>query len=486
MIVLRVAWVADDAFITARAANNLLTGHGFRSNPPERVLAFTHPLWALLVVPMTAVLKSGYDALLFLAFLSTLATSAWLVLKSARDASAALLALLLMTASSTVVDFSTSGLENPLSHFLLLVFATWFYEDRGRASRRLFLLGALVGLNRLDLLLLILPALAWAFAQGVRKDGWQRALGLLLVGFAPLIAWESWSVFYYGSFVPNTALAKLNTTLPRSDLLRQGLSYLLDAAIRDPLLVVVTAVGTVVALVRPRSAPLGLGLLAYVSYVVWMGGDFMAGRLLTPAYVLAVGLLVSRFGLGARLAPKLLLGATALVCMLVIPGDLVPPERYTCGLPPTGIVNERLCYSEHTRLAVNVRIRKFQEHSYFVSGRKLRDEGKRVEVTTLVGLGGYAAGPDVHLIDEYALTDPLLARIPFRGEPNWRIGHFRRSVPAGYVDSVERDANLLTDPCLHELYDRIRWVTRGPLWSLSRLRASVALAFSRATCPPPS
>ena len=46
-------------------------------------------------------------------------------------------------------------------------------------------------------------------------------------------------------------------------------------------------------------------------------------------------------------------------------------------------------------------------------GRKeLRRGGRQVVVRTTIGLTGFYAGPEVHIIDELALSDPLLARLP--------------------------------------------------------------------------
>jgi arabinofuranosyltransferase len=43
------AWVGDDAVITARVVDNFLHGYGLRWNVSDRVQAFTHPLWAMLL-----------------------------------------------------------------------------------------------------------------------------------------------------------------------------------------------------------------------------------------------------------------------------------------------------------------------------------------------------------------------------------------------------------------------------------------------------
>ena len=61
-VCVRSAWVCDDAFITMRTVDNLVHGYGPRWNPAERVQTFTHPLWAMLLVPFYAVTREGGGA----------------------------------------------------------------------------------------------------------------------------------------------------------------------------------------------------------------------------------------------------------------------------------------------------------------------------------------------------------------------------------------------------------------------------------------
>ena len=55
---INTAWVAEDAFITFRAVDNLLAGHGPVWNIGERVQVYTHPLWYLLLSIGTALTGS--------------------------------------------------------------------------------------------------------------------------------------------------------------------------------------------------------------------------------------------------------------------------------------------------------------------------------------------------------------------------------------------------------------------------------------------
>jgi arabinofuranosyltransferase len=86
---------------------------------------------------------------------------------------------------------------------------------------------------------------------------------------------------------------------------------------------------------------------------------------------------------------------------------------------------------------------------------------------------GYFAGPAVHVVDVLALGDALLARLP--SKPNWRIGHFERPVPAGYIATIETGRNRIEDTTTAMLYERIKAVTQDPLWSRRRWRAIATL-----------
>jgi arabinofuranosyltransferase len=157
-------------------------------------------------------------------------------------------------------------------------------------------------------------------------------------------------------------------------------------------------------------------------------------------------------------------------------------ERWDCVIPLNGIANERPCYAEYTGLAQNVSAqlpRKYTLHGRFKRGLELRRKPGQVLTSTNVGIMGFAAGPRVHIIDAMALTDPLLARIPYANDPGFRIGHFQREAPAGYEQSLRGGVNVIKDPCIHAYYDVLSPVIRGPLFTWARVRAIVALNFGR-------
>ena len=75
-MLIRTAWICDDAYITFRTIDNFLHGFGLRWNVAERVQSFTHPLWLILLTPFIALTGEPYYTSLVVSILLTLATVA--------------------------------------------------------------------------------------------------------------------------------------------------------------------------------------------------------------------------------------------------------------------------------------------------------------------------------------------------------------------------------------------------------------------------
>jgi tetratricopeptide (TPR) repeat protein len=106
-------------------------------------------------------------------------------------------------------------------------------------------------------------------------------------------------------------------------------------------------------------------------------------------------------------------------------------------------------------------------------GRTLRvlsdaHRAKLIVVVNSTGIRGYNAGPKVYILDDLALSDPLLARLPPVPDPFWRIGHFNRWIPDGYLATLRGGENVIRDPKIAEYYDHLRLITQGGLWDRRR------------------
>ena len=98
--------------------------------------------------------------------------------------------------------------------------------------------------------------------------------------------------------------------------------------------------------------------------------------------------------------------------------------------------------------------------------------GDKRTVTSAVaaGMRSFFAGPKAYVIDEAALADAFLARVPFDGT-RWRPGHVSRLRVEGYKESLEQGMNVIKDPKYARLYDEINLITRGPLFTRQRWEA---------------
>jgi arabinofuranosyltransferase len=468
-LIVRTAWVTEDAYITLRTVDNWVHGFGLRWNTDERVQGYTHPLWMFVLSAVYYVTREAFATALLAGILTTTAATLMLV-KLSRSAGHAVAAVVLCILCRSFIEFSTSGLENPLTHLLIGLFV-WQYAVREAGLRTLCLIAALLTLNRTDALLVALPALVHATFEDLFDRGVKRTAIDLAIGLSPLLAWELFSLFYYGFLVPNTAYAKLNTGLPRNELLRQGATYLINGLSWDPHAMIATAVGVAVAFMqaRKREVFLAIGVIFYLAYVVWIGGDFMLGRFLTLPFFMAVCLLA--------IAP-LPLEDPGRAMVVVLPFFILywhhnATERYAAGdMGYNGIADERSFYRDTAGLMMFSRTRNLPAHQWVAVGREAKAKNEQGRVFDNVGFFGFYAGPTLHIIDQLALTEPLLARLPATFSASWRVGHYSRTLPVGFVDTTKS----LTGECLMEdknlcaYYQKLRLVIAGPLWSWERFK----------------
>ena len=481
IILWRTAWVCDDAYIMYRCVDNLLSGHGLTFNPGSRVQAFTHPLWALLHVPVMAVLGNPYIGGLLLSMGASIATMG-IALRAHRHAPSP---MLFMTAafisSSAFMDYSTSGLENPLSHLLLvLIVITW--SGSGEVSKKLSRSAILAGFlvfNRMDLLLLVAPALIVLLWQ-YRKP---RGIGIVLLGFLPLIGWECIALTYYGFLFPNPAYAKLNISLSKTELLAQGGYYFQNLALWDTVTFILIFAGLIVSIRRREMRPLGLGIALYLLYILWIGGDFMSGRFFTAPLVVALMILaqcdfkqkVYLIGAGALL----LLGLASRTPSLLSRATLGQDHEQALAEGFHGIVDERQYYFAGAGLITERPFRTSPANSLVEDGRNLNKTPGKFYLAGQLGFLGYYAGPEKHVLDRYAITDPFLAQIPSVYMPDERPGHYRRVFPEGYIESLTEGGNRIQDEDAADLYRSVQQVTEGDIWTTERWEAIMELNFSR-------
>ena len=475
-VLLRTAWLGDDAFITFRTVMNATHGHGLTFNIGERVQSYTHPLWLLLLTGAFLVVGNVYYA----AFLVSIGVSLavfWLALRQAATRMEVWIVVAVLLGSRAFVDYSTSGLENPLSNLLLVTFialAMRSHEASGARVTGVWTVASLLYLTRPDNVLLVAPVLVWLT---VRATPWTAAARQALTGLLPAAGWTAFSLIYYGVPFPNTAYAKLGTGIAQGDLVQQGVIYLLDSIDRDPVTLVTILFAVALGLLsRGPARWIAGGMLVHLAYVVSIGGDFMSGRFLVLPLLAAV-LLLSRTIPFTTVPALMTASVLAVIGLTSAEVPLLSDSRLELTSNSLdrrvrggyGVIDERAFYFQGQSLLLATR------QSFLQPDWPLRaSQSVPRDVDTAcggLGMRGLSA-PQTHLIDSCALTDPLLARLPVLYTHEWRIGHFHRMIPEGYRESLEQGANRLADTGLWPLYDDLRLITRAPrLLSRARLAA---------------
>jgi arabinofuranosyltransferase len=482
-LVIRAAWVSDDAYITFRTIDNFFHGYGLRWNIAERVQTYTHPLWMLVVAAAYSVTHEPYYTSIALSLLLTLSTVYLLVNKVATSLPSSVAAVIALLMSKAFIDYSTSGLENALTHWLLIAFFSVHFGDSNGRRRVLVLTAvtALLATNHADTVLLVAPVLLIT----LWRERGRATLVAFLIGLTPIVAWEAFSLIYYGFPLPNTAYAKLlRTGVPASALLMQGLIYLFDSIRLDPvtLMTIAGASAFVIATRMMEGMPVVVGMFLYLIWVVRIGGDFMSGRLLSAPLICAAVILgrVNTDRIDRRMGALVYAGLIAVGLASPRPTVLNNPSTTTEAgsaslIAPSGIADERLVYFQETGL-LNV------TRATGPAGGRVKNPAPEglsmgsplsVEHLAQVGFHGYYAGPAVHVIDHLGLGDPLLARLPSTG--SWRIGHFYRGLPDGYQETIATGVNHLKDPGLIAYYNRLLTITRGDIFSRDRFRTIVRM-----------
>ncbi len=473
-------WLHEDGLINLRVIENLLAGRGPVYNQGERIEAFTSPA-QVAIIALAQVLTLGaapLDATVLVVGVALAVMALALVARASVDLwdldvrRHALwpVGLLVFSAVPLTWDFATSGHEGSVGYAWIGASALALggvvrrrregaeaHVDRPRWALLVVGSGALV---RPEYALFSISFLvAWAalhrHAAGSRWRAAAWALG-------PTLVVQVFRMGYYGLLVPNTALAKLGGPLGPSEGWYYLRAFVGPFVLWWPLLAAGVMLGLRLMPARRDqrlvAAALVLPALAIIGYLVWIGGDYVNGRLLVvPLFALLapVAVVDGRTFVGARgelrvgpavLGAAILLWATVAATALRPPWDATSSDfldpRYDArelairkwvGEPPTSIADY-----EGTFLTGPYRTLMAQRPSTDGDLVVVDDpfagqvivlppgEGPVIASTTIGALGA-VAGPDVRIVDRLALADPVASHLPVTGAT---AGHLRKLTTA--------------------------------------------------------
>jgi arabinofuranosyltransferase len=478
------AWLSDDSMITMRTVDNLINGRRLTWNPNERSQVYTHPLWMFLNSAVYLFTNNPYISLYFLSFIFSI-LSVWLLLtKFSNNIGLIAICFSLILSSKSFIDYSTSGLANPLFHFLVILYLVVFLNSNlNHRLKLLTFLFSLIVLTRIDLAVLIGPSLLLEYWNRTWKE---RISGIFWV--FPIVGWEIFSMFYYGFPFPNTYYAKLNTTVSHSNRLMGGLHYLENSINFDPL--TLTTIAAVIIFVfvakKKKLYSIVVGMMLYIAYIFEIGGDYMSGRFLSVLLLLSIIIILVVVNVSNWKVILLSIIAIMGVTLTIAPSPInffvettikrnleYPrfPHQY-------GIGDEKAYYYRHTGLVIlDLLNPTFPDFSYAHAGNRLLKmvlDGKNARNATIVefvGFAGYIIADNLYVLDSMGIGDPFIARIPCLMSENPRVGHYQRAIPDGYYFTRSYGiSNTIENEDLHYFYDKLMIVTMGDLFSLDRLK----------------
>jgi arabinofuranosyltransferase len=500
VVLVKTAWLCDDAYITFRTIDNFVNGYGLRFNVIERVQAYTHPLWLFVISVPYFFFRDSFYTPIIISLLITLIAVVLVVYKFPASKFNSFVFIILLVVSKSFIDYSTSGLENALSHLIAITFI-YVYIKHDSDIRKIFFLSlifSLALLNRMDSILFYLPALSYVLMQSKNM----KNIIIILAGLSPIILWTVFSIIYYGYPFPNTYYAKLNTGIPKLELFSQGLYYFYNSLKFDPVTLTAIFVCFIAVLFRrdKKYYPLALGIFLYLLYVVYIGGDFMSGRFFSLPFIFALAILLLSISL-KRISAKLSILLSLFLLMFYSPNPpILSGINYTDSeanfVEQNGISDERGYYYHNASLWKAMNGEVMPQLPSIVTNSRLIEKKEKLFLAGAVGFSGYYFGPSVFVMDVYALTDPFLSKFnivnydpifggayekKFKRKPpnSWRIGHFLRPLPPGFTLSIVRNQASFEDQNLNELYKRVKLITQGDIFSVERFLTIIKMNFGR-------
>jgi arabinofuranosyltransferase len=509
VVLLRTAWLSELSYWTLRTIEHAANGHGLRWNAVERVQTYDHPLWMLVLLAGRRFTGESYFTTLVISAVLSVSTVLLVLSRAKSDAMIALGAALL-SLSWAFVTYSTSGLEGPLVHLLLAAFAlTWLAApDEAKASSRAtrlrssygaaapklagssgkrrrealpehaYWLALLAGLaaftHPATLLITFLPLVA-AMRILDRREG----ITVVALSLGPPVLWTTFAFWYYGLPVPLALFGGLAQHVPLADRVAAALRFVGTTLQRDPVTVAAIAAGVIAAWPNPRDRRLALGVVVYLGVLALWCGDAMTGRWCAAPLLVATIVLIERWAMSHRRA---MVGAIAAMILALVAGRPTFASNVDVAVsdPPGDGArrDERVTDYPATGLLLDIRQRWPPVHPETTRGGVAWKDTHRVRSSPNPAYFGFAAGYGVYVIDRTGRADPLLAWLPPDDETSFP-GAALRSIPPGYEWSLPDKANHVEDANLAAFYDRVRFVTRGPLTDWRRIPAALTLMASR-------
>ena len=417
-------FLSDDSLISLRYVDRLLDGFGLTWTDGHPVEGYSNLLWILLI---TFLGLFGVDLIFASRILGVLGMALimysllfYYVRKDSFRATWFPLttALLFLSIAGPIAVWAIGGLEQPLYGGLiaLSIVLTYRIIDLGKInSKNIFYLSLTLGLvciTRPDGPLFAVASAFSLFIIGLfykKKQLLVRSFYVLVGAFAFYGGQTVFRFFYYGEFVPNTALVKITPSIQH---FLHGLEYLKDGFVSlSPFSIVALIFIPVIFFSTEKRAKgiyLSVVLFLWSAYVVFIGGDvFPAYRHFIPlivvfSFLLVEGFLILTNYLKQLPSPKYYFAVIAFSFFLFIPYTLIQ------------LVNDQ------SRRAVNERF-EWQGRDVALLLKDAFSTQQPLLAVTAAGCLPYWS--ELPAVDMLGLNDYYLPRNPPKDVGDGKLGH---------------------------------------------------------------
>ncbi len=416
--------ITDDAYISFRYAKNLIHDKGLVFNEGEYVEGYSNILWLLVIsafmrVGFEPTIVSKFLGILFFAFniLLVYNISAYVFRKSRYRQITALLITLAFTLNPSVTYFATGGLEHSLFIFLLLVSSCLLFIVKKPIYANLVFFLLILTRNE-GLLFFTLANIIFYFENKKEKKVVKEILASIILILVMISIYEAWRFVYYGSLLPNVFYVKATVTS-----INDGLNYIAWYFVSYPILFLL-GLGILYNMLFSKGIVkyYSVSSILYILYLIKIGGDFMAYRLVTQVF--AFMLISGAFGFASFLKRFVTnKKIKAILISVIIVFGVIPLYK--------GEV-----YSE---VSLDAKILDIQKNSNWEDvGKKLKQEnmpeGTRIAITAAGAIPYYS---ELYTLDMLGLNDNVISK---KQENEGRPGH-RKQADFEYL--VEKKVNFV-------------------------------------------
>ena len=500
VFVIGEAWIADDAYHVFTMSKNFINCNGLVYNIGERTNAATCPLMLLLITFSSFITRRIEITAIFIGVFASV-TAFLIFIRRLYSRTSVIVVTIICLFSYSFMAYTTSGLETSLIYLIQIVYFEFIlYHDRKFSFRELLYVSFLCSLSllaRFDTCFLLFFPTVYVFLTK-RNCSIVQMVSAAIIGLLPFFGWLVFSIIYYGYPFPNTYYIKLRTDISSGEYMVKGLNFYKMMFQCDTITILIILIAVIILLLKTKAwlyKWIVIGIIAKMIYVLRIGGDFMLGRHLAGLFFVSLYIILYLYN--SKQITSVYIRTIATKRILILVGVVLIAfstlgyiGRSTFLYPYNDVADERKFYIYRTNIFSIIEsditgnnYPLYTWLSYIPSVEKCIEEGYYGDVLPWApGILVFNYADRLHMTDQCSIADPLLPYmgmdyeksknyIPYGTNETWRIGHMQRQIPEGYRESLQQNKNLVKDPVIHKLYDKILLVVRGDLFTKERLKA---------------